>query len=53
MIDTLKEDSSKTIEINSLREQLRAKNDDVYRLQKELKNQTEKVQELKLDLSRA
>jgi len=53
VIDTLKEESTKTLEINSLREQLRAKNDDVYRLQNELRNQTDKIQELKLELSKA
>jgi hypothetical protein len=53
VIDTLKEDFSPAAEINSLKIQLSGKNEEMARLQSEVRSQAEKLLDLKAELARA
>ena len=53
VIDTLKEDFSPVAEISSLKTQLYGKNEELSRLQTEVRSQAEKLLDLKAELARA
>jgi hypothetical protein len=53
VIDTLKEDFSPVAEISSLKTQLCGKNEELARLQTEIRFQAERLLDLKAELARA